>query len=223
VDIRGPWNHFALEPSPRYIFIAGGIGITPILPMVARAEAAGAEWTLMYGGRTRASMAFVDELAAYGDKVTTWPQDEHGLIDLDALLGTPADDALVYVCGPAPLLTAVEERCQSWPSGALHLEHFTAKEVGAPVLDEPFEVELARSGRVLTVPTDRSVVDVLDEAGVLVLTSCGEGTCGTCETRVLGGVPDHRDSVLTPQEQARNDCMMVCVSRSCTARLVLDL
>lgn len=223
VDIRGPWNHFALESSPRYIFIAGGIGITPILPMVAHAEASGAEWTLMYGGRTRASMAFVDELATYGDRVVTWPQDEHGHIDLDALLGTPADDALVYVCGPAPLLTAVEERCERWPSGALHLEHFTAKDVGAPVLDEPFEVELARSGRVLTVPTDRSVVDVLDDAGVMVLTSCGEGTCGTCETRVLGGEPDHRDSVLTPQEQARNDCMMVCVSRSCTARLVLDL
>jgi cytochrome P450/ferredoxin-NADP reductase len=223
VDIRGPWNHFALEPSPRYIFIAGGIGITPILPMVAHAEASGAEWTLMYGGRTRASMAFVDEVARYGDKVVTWPQDEHGHIDLDALLGTPADNALIYVCGPAPLLSAVEERCMSWPNGALHLEHFTAKEVGAPVLDEPFEVELARSGRVLTVPTDRAVVDVLDDAGVMVLTSCGEGTCGTCETRVLGGVPDHRDSVLTPQEQARNDCMMVCVSRSCTARLVLDL
>ena len=223
VEVRGPRNHFALVPSPRYVFIAGGIGITPILPMIRAAEAAGADWTLTYGGRTRSTMAFVDELARHGDRVTMWPQDEHGHLDLDRLLGTPADETLVYVCGPTPLLDAVEARCASWPRGALHLERFTAKEVGAPVLDEPFEIELARSGRVLEVPLDRSVVDVLDDAGVVVLTSCGEGTCGTCETTVLDGVPDHRDSVLTKEEQERNDCMMVCVSRSCTARLVLDL
>ncbi|MET0952562.1 MAG: cytochrome P450 [Aeromicrobium sp.] len=223
VEVRGPRNHFVLDPSPRYVFIAGGIGITPILPMIAQVDAQGAEWTLVYGGRTRSSMAFLDELAAYGDRVVLWPQDERGHIDLDSLLGTPAADTLVYVCGPTPLLDAVEARCETWPAGALHLERFAAKTVGAPVLDEPFEVELARSGRVLTVPVDRSVVDVLDDAGVVVLTSCGEGTCGTCETGVVEGVPDHRDSVLTPQEQERNDCMMVCVSRSCSKRLVLDL
>ncbi|QGG41359.1 cytochrome P450 [Aeromicrobium yanjiei] len=223
VEVRGPRNHFALEESPQYVFIAGGIGITPILPMVAQAEAAGADWTLVYGGRTRATMAFLDELAAYGDRVVLWPQDERGHIDLDSLLGEPRADTLVYVCGPSPLLDAVEERCRAWPENALHLERFAAKPVGAPALDEPFEVELSRSGRVLSVPTDRSVVEVLDDAGVVVLTSCGEGTCGTCETQVLDGVPDHRDSVLTPAEQRRNDCMMVCVSRSCSPRLVLDL
>ena len=223
VEVRGPRNHFVLEPSPRYVFIAGGIGITPILPMIAQVEAQGAEWTLVYGGRTRSSMAFLDELAAYGERVVVWPQDERGHIDLAALLGVPADDTLVYVCGPTPLLDAVEELCRKWPEGALHLERFAAKTVGSPVLDEPFEVELARSGQVLTVPVDRSVVDVLDDAGVVVLTSCGEGTCGTCETGVIEGVPDHRDSVLTAPEQERNDCMMVCVSRSCSKRLVLDL
>ncbi|GAA0202722.1 cytochrome P450/oxidoreductase [Cytobacillus oceanisediminis] len=223
VDVRGPRNHFVLEPAQRYVFIAGGIGITPILPMVRAAEAAGSEWSLTYGGRTRTSMAFLDELEVHADRLTVWPQDERGHLDLDALLGEPADDTLVYVCGPTPLLDAVEERCVTWPRGSLHLERFAAKELGAPVMDEPFEVELARSGRVLTVPTDRSVVDVLDDAGVTVLTSCGEGTCGTCDTKVLDGVPDHRDSVLTGEEQARNDCMMVCVSRSCSARLVLDL
>lgn len=223
VEVRGPRNHFVLVPSARYVFIAGGIGITPILPMIRAAEAAGADWTLAYGGRTRSTMAFLDELEAHGDQVTVWPQDEHGHLDLDGLLGTPADDTLVYVCGPTPLLDAVEARCLGWPKGALHLERFTAKDVGAPVLDEPFEIELARSGRVLAVPLDRTVVDVLDDAGITVLTSCGEGTCGTCETKVLDGIPDHRDSVLTDEEQERNDCMMVCVSRSCTARLVLDL
>jgi ferredoxin-NADP reductase len=223
VDIRGPRNHFELVPSPRYIFIAGGIGITPILPMVAAAEAAGAEWQLVYGGRTRATMGFTDELAAYGDRVRLWPQDEKGHIDLAGLLGTPSPDTVVYVCGPTPLLDAVEDRCASWPDGSLHLERFVAKEFGEFAIDGPFEVELARSGRVLTVPLDRTVVDVLDDAGVMVLTSCGEGTCGTCETRVLSGLPEHRDSVLTSEEQERNDCMMVCVSRSRSPRLVLDL
>lgn len=223
VEVRGPRNHFALEPAQRYVFVAGGIGITPILPMVRAAEAAGAEWSLTYGGRTRTSMAFLDELEVHGDRLTVWPQDEHGHLDLDGLLGTPTDDTLIYVCGPTPLLDAVEERCVSWPRGALHLERFAAKDVGAPVRDEPFEIELQRSGRVLTVPNERSIVDVLDDADIHVLTSCGEGTCGTCETKVLDGTPDHRDSVLTADEQARNDCMMVCVSRSCTARLVLDL
>ena len=116
VRVRGPRNNFALVPSPRYLFIAGGIGITPILPMIAAAEAAGAEWRLVYGGRTRASMAFLDELAAYGDRVTVCPQDETGLLDLATLLGTPEPDTLVYCCGPEPLLAAVEARCTGWPS-----------------------------------------------------------------------------------------------------------
>ncbi len=223
VGVRGPRNHFRLAPSPRYLFLAGGIGVTPILPMVAAAERAGADWQLVYGGRSRSSMAFLDELAAYGDRVVVWPQDTQGLLDLDDLLGTARDDTLVYVCGPGALLDAVEQRCLAWPDEALHLERFAAKELSAPVLDEPFEVELARSARVLVVPTDKAVVTVLEEAGVPVLTSCSEGKCGTCEVGVLGGRPDHRDSLLTGAEQARNDRMMVCVSRSATRRLVLDL
>ena len=223
VGVRGPRNHFHLEPSPRYLFIAGGIGVTPIRVMVEQAEQAGADWTLVYGGRSGASMAFVEEFRAYGDRVVVWPQDTHGLLDLEALLGEPRADTLVYVCGPGALLDAVEARCATWPAGSLHLERFAAKDLTAPVLDEPFEVELARSGETLVVPTDRSVVAVLDEAGVQVLTSCSEGKCGTCEVGVLGGLPDHRDSVLTATEQAANDRMMVCVSRSATKRLVLDL
>ena len=223
VGVRGPRNHFRLEPSPRYLFLAGGIGVTPILPMVAAAARAGADWQMVYGGRTLSSMAFLDELAAYGDRVVVHPQDTHGLLDLDGLLGTPREETLVYVCGPGALLDAVEQRCLTWPDEALRLERFAAKELSAPVLDEPFEVELARSARVLTVPTDKAVVTVLEEAGVPVLTSCSEGKCGTCEVGVLGGRPDHRDSLLTGVEQARNDRMMVCVSRSATRRLVLDL
>ncbi|MGA8208963.1 MAG: cytochrome P450 [Nocardioidaceae bacterium] len=223
VGVRGPRNHFALEPSARYLFIAGGIGITPIRPMIAAAAAAGADWRLLYGGRSIASMAFVDELAGLGDRVTVWPQDTEGLLDLDAALGTPLENTLVYACGPGALLDAVEQRCSTWPAGALHLERFTARELTAPVLAETFEVELATSGEVLQVPVDVSVVDVLERHGRPVLTSCNEGKCGTCELGVLGGLPDHRDSVLTEEERARNDRMMVCVSRSRSHRLVLDL
>jgi ferredoxin-NADP reductase len=224
VRVRGPRNNFRLVESPKYLFIAGGIGITPILPMMAAAEAAGSEWRLLYGGRQRSSMAFVDELTtSYGERISVHPQDETGLLDLDSALGQPDPDTKVYCCGPEPLLAAVEARCTSWPKGSLHLERFSPKEMTEPVLTDAFEVVLAKSELTLTVPPDRSVLEVVEEAGVTVLSSCSEGTCGTCETGVLEGEPDHRDSVLDEEERAANDCMMVCVSRSCSARLVLDL
>jgi cytochrome P450/ferredoxin-NADP reductase len=223
VRVRGPRNNFQLVPSPRYLFIAGGIGITPILPMIAAAEAAGAEWELAYGGRRRASMAFLDELAVHGDKVSIRPQEETGLLDLDALLGQPRPETKVYCCGPEPLLAAVEQRCSGWPKGSLHVERFVAKPLTAPVLSGAFEVYLEQSELTLTVPPDKSILSVIEDAGVGVLSSCAEGTCGTCETPVLEGIPDHRDSVLDEEEKQANDCMMICVSRACTARLVLDL
>ena len=223
VRVRGPRNNFDLAGSPRYQFIAGGIGITPILPMIAAASAAGADWRLLYGGRYRASMAFLSDLARYGDRVTVAPQDETGLLDLDGYIDTPRPDTLVYCCGPEPLLAAVEERCRAWPSRSLHVERFSARPLTAPVRAEAFELELAASELTLTVPPGRTILDVVEQAGVGVLSSCAEGTCGTCETAVLAGLPDHRDSVLTPEERAAGDCMMICVSRSCGARLVLDL
>jgi ferredoxin-NADP reductase len=223
VDVRGPRNHFPLVPAPRYLFIAGGIGITPILPMIAAADAAGARWELHYGGRSRRSMAFLESLEQISGHLTLHPQDEVGLIDLDALLGRPQPDTLVYCCGPEPLLLAVEQRCADWPPGALHLERFAPKDVGEPVLTGAFEVELSLSGRTLTVPPDRSILQVVEEAGVQVLSSCQEGTCGTCETAVLAGEVDHRDSLLTPDEQAANDTMFICVSRAACPKLVLEL
>ncbi|MFF7880897.1 PDR/VanB family oxidoreductase [Streptomyces sp. NPDC020794] len=219
VRVRGPRNHFALAPAARYRFVAGGIGITPILPMLAAAEAAGAEWTLLYGGRTRDSMAFTGELERYGDRVTVAPQDECGLLELDSVLTGVPEGTLVYCCGPGPLLDAVEARC---PDGLLRVERFRPKvqETGG---DSEFEVELARSGRTLTVPADVSVLDTVRGAGVEVLFSCTEGTCGTCETDVLEGTPDHRDSVLTDQEREAGETMLICVSRCLGKRLVLDL
>ena len=230
VRARGPRNHFALEPAGRYLFVAGGIGITPILPMIAAAEAAGTPWTLTYGGRTRSSMAFRDELRSrYGDRVSLQPQDEAGLLDLDELLGEPSAGPLVYCCGPEPLLAAVESRCTRWPAGALHVEHFSPSAGQAPgrpaaaAEAEAFEVELAQTGLLIRVSAETSILRAVEAAGVQVLSSCTEGICGTCETAVLDGVPDHRDSLLTPAERAVGDTMMICVSRSATPRLVLDL
>jgi ferredoxin-NADP reductase len=221
VEVRGPRNHFPLAPASRYLFIAGGIGITPLLPMMAAAEAAGAQWRLHYGGRTRGSMAFRSELSeAYGTRVSVHPQDETGLLDLDEILAGEPPDTLVYCCGPEPLLTAVEQRCAGRP---LHVERFAPKEQGEPVRTDSFEVELARTGRTLTVSPGTSILRAVEEAGVEVLWSCTEGTCGTCETAVLGGAVDHRDSLLTPEERAANDTMFVCVSRAAGPRLILDL
>ncbi|MEU4654700.1 PDR/VanB family oxidoreductase [Streptomyces sp. NPDC023723] len=219
VRVRGPRNHFPLEPAARYRFVAGGIGITPLLPMLAAAERAGADWTLLYGGRTRAAMAFTGELARYGDRVTLAPEDETGLLDLAPVLDGVPDGTLVYCCGPGPLLDAVEERC---PARLLRTERFQPKAQLA-VANGEFEVVLARSGRTVAVPPDVSVLDAVRAAGVEVLYSCAEGTCGTCETEVLEGVPDHRDSVLTEAERAAGETMLVCVSRCHGKRLVLDL
>jgi ferredoxin-NADP reductase len=226
VRVRGPRNHFPLLASPRYEFIAGGIGITPILPMVAQADASGADWHLSYGGRTPASMAYADRLVAtYGERVTLVPFDQDGPLDLPTILGGPAADTLVYCCGPEGLLGAVESVCAaSWPAGALHLERFAAKASEPPADGErSFELELAASGVTLRVPPDKSVFDVIQDAGISVLGSCHEGICGTCEQVVLEGEVDHRDSVLNASERAANDAMMVCVSRCLSDRLVLDM
>jgi ferredoxin-NADP reductase len=224
VRVRGPRNHFPLVASGRYLFVAGGIGITPMLPMLAEASAAGSDWRLLYGGRERASMAFLDELAQYGGRVTIVPQDEEGMLDLESVLGTPQSDTLVYCCGPEGLLHAVEKFCEKWPSGALHIERFSAKpQEPTAQVDSSFELVLQRSGLTVQVPPDKSVLTVIREAGVSVLASCLEGICGTCETEVIDGDVDHRDSVLNEEERASNEYMMVCVSRCRSPQLTLDL
>ena len=224
--VRGPRNHFAFEVTPgtRYRFVAGGIGITPLRAMVGAAAAAGADWTLDYAGRSRRTMAFADELAAaHPDRVRVHAADEGARLDVTALLGEPRTDTAVYVCGPTRLLDAAEAALAAWPPQALHVERFEAKEFGEPVWPDPFEVELALSGETVTVDPGTSILDAVTDAGVVVLSSCRVGTCGTCETPVLEGDVEHRDSVLTPLEQEDSAVMMVCVSRAAGPRLVLDL
>ncbi|PZQ46044.1 MAG: oxidoreductase [Rhodovulum sulfidophilum] len=220
-----PRNHFALAPAESYLFIAGGIGITPMLPMISAAEARGARWSLAYGGRARASMAFADELrASFGERVALYAQDEWGLIPLTEIFGQREVGTLVYCCGPEPLLKAVETAAASWPDGdSLHLERFSPKAPEPDQIDTAFEVYCARSGVTVLVPADRTILEVLEVEGVAVQASCYEGTCGTCETAVIEGIPDHRDSVLTQADQARGGTMLICVSRARSNRLVLDL
>ncbi|MFF2304719.1 PDR/VanB family oxidoreductase [Streptomyces sp. NPDC058128] len=220
LGVRGPFNRFPLVPAERYLFIAGGIGITPLLPMV-RSLPPGS-WSLLYGGRSLPGMAYREELAALPG-VTLVPQDTAGLPDLDGVLaGLPAGTA-VYCCGPEGLLRAVEER---WP-GPLHTERFGAAPAAVPGADpgtgDGFEVELRRSGRTVSVAPDRTLLDAVREVVPGVAYSCEEGFCGTCETKVLAGTPEHHDSVLGEDEKASGTTMMICVGRSRGGRLVLDL
>jgi ferredoxin-NADP reductase len=219
----GPGNQFELVDADRYVFVAGGIGITPLLPMIRAVEARGAEWGLLYGGRHRSSMAFVAALEAYGDRVRIQPEDQWGLLDLKAVLGTPQAGVAIYSCGPERLLEAVEVTCSGWPDGALHVERFRARPGALEGQSGSFEVVLAKSNLSCHVRESQTIIDALDTAGFHVPRSCGEGTCGTCLTKVLEGVPDHRDSFLMGKKRAANQTICVCCSRSLTPRLVLDL
>lgn len=216
VTIRGPRNHFALEPAAEYLFVAGGIGITPILPMVREAAAQGIPSRVLYLGSERARMAFVDELAGSGADVTIVARDESARADLAAELAA-SPDALVYACGPEAMLSAVQEL----GGDRVRVEYFSAPAVEY----EPggaFSILLQRSGLELEVQPEQSILEVMREAGADVLSDCEEGICGSCETRVVDGDVEHRDFVLTAHEKERGDCLMVCVSRAACPLLVLD-
>ncbi|MGW4301045.1 PDR/VanB family oxidoreductase [Streptomyces sp. NPDC004646] len=217
LQVRGPRNRFPLVEAPAYVFVAGGIGITPVLPML-RALPEGAEWRLLYCGRTRDSMPFLAEVEKLaGDRLTVVAEDEDGRPDLTALFADTAPGTAVYCCGPEGLMDAVEERL---PEGAtLHLERFAPRTTAGG--DSAFEVELRRSGRTVTVPADSTVLAAVRRELPDTVFSCEQGFCGTCQQRVLEGEVDHRDELLTDAE--RGDSMLICVSRSRGERLVLDM
>lgn len=226
IRVRGPRNKFPLKTARKYVFIAGGIGITPLLSMIEELDATRPEtpWTLVYGGRHRESMAFLTELGRFGDRVEIWPEDERGLIDLDAVLGTPQFGTAIYCCGPEPLIKAVERLSRSWTPGSLHVERFQAPIItGAEASESTFEVVATQSGVTAQVPAGQTIVDVLAGYGIDIPVSCGEGVCGTCETRVLEGIPEHRDAVLTEEQRASGEVITPCCSRSKTPRIVLDV
>jgi ferredoxin-NADP reductase len=220
LTVRGPRNAFPYVDAPGYLFIAGGIGITPILPMVKQAAASGAPWQLVYTGRSRASMPFLDELSALDPaRVRVRPYDQYGFPGSGAeLLEYAPAGATVYCCAPATMMAGVRRDLAASAAAAAHFERFTAP----PILDGvPFEIALQRRNRVLTVPADRTALEVIREALPDVAYSCQQGFCGTCRTRVISGEIDHRDRVLTDRE--RTDTMTICVSRSRGGRIALDL
>lgn len=226
--LAGPRTHFPFDAEGAerlgapVILLAAGIGITPLIPMAAEAAKAGLDYRLHYSGH-EGRMAFLPELeAAHGRRLTTHVSERDGRADLDAILGSAEPGTRVYCCGPARFIDAAEAAAAK-AGLEFHTERFEAEALTPPIWPGPFDVELAMSGLTVTVPPERSILDVVEENGVFVLSSCHEGTCGTCETPVLEGELDHRDSILTPQERARGDVMFICVSRAACPRIVLDL
>jgi ferredoxin-NADP reductase len=222
----GPRNAFPLavpgygSPAQRVRFIAGGIGITPILPMLAEAQRLGVEWSMVYAGRSRDSLPFLDELAPFGDRVEIRTDDVSGLPSAAELLGDCPDGTTVYACGPAPALTAIRAELAGRDDVELHFERFAA----APVVDgHAFTVSIGSSGSALRVGADETLLAALNKAGVHAPYSCQQGFCGTCRTRVLSGPIEHRDALLTDPERAAG-MMLICVSRADgDAELILDL
>jgi ferredoxin-NADP reductase len=217
----GPKNNFAYQHSASdVLFIAGGIGITPILPMVRAAQQAGANWRMLYLGRNRGSMGFLDELDQYGDRITVHTSDDGGILPLGrGIAAFGLTDPEIYACGPAPLLDTLGE---GWPAERLHVERFTGNGIGAKDTDTAFVVETS-DGSEIQVAADETILAAMIRCGVPALNSCQEGICGTCETVVRAGTPLHRDSLLSDEERASNETMMICVSRCVGDRLVLEL
>jgi ferredoxin-NADP reductase len=226
VTVSGPRNNFALrEDAECSLLIAGGIGITPLMSMIRRVEALSRPWQLFYATRTRRAAAFLDEFDAIRPNadLNLHFDDEHGgrPLDLAAIVGNAPTNAHLYCCGPVPMLEAFEKATAGRPSGHIHVEYFQAKQ--APAVDGGFEIRLARSKRTLAVEPGKTILDAVLDAGIMANYSCSEGVCGTCETRVIDGIPDHRDLFLSPEEKAANKTIMICCSGSKSGTLVLDL
>ncbi|MFD9127544.1 PDR/VanB family oxidoreductase [Kitasatospora sp. NPDC059571] len=218
---RRPRNGFAFCAEPAVLLLAGGIGITPLLPMAREAHRLGLDWQLVHTGRTADSLPFTEELAALDAARTSFLTDDRdGVPDAADLLARAPRGAAVYCCGPAPMIAAVQRALDASPARALHIERFGA----APITDgRPFTLRLGADGPDLAVPADRSALDVAREARPDLAYSCRQGFCGTCRVRVLAGTPEHRDRRLTADQRAAGD-LLPCVSRAAEGEtLVLDL
>ena len=227
LEISAVRNNFPLaHNASTYLFIAGGIGITPILSMIRWCDANDKPWQLLYCARSRSRAAYIEHLPRGGKLVFHSDDETAGRPDLQAFTRQASSTDHLYCCGPAPLLNAVRDVAQAYlTSGQVHFELFSAPQSSAPEKQQnkSFVVELARSGMELTVPADTSLLDTLEKAGIMVPFSCREGLCRTCECRVLAGEIDHRDYVLSDEERASNAVILQCVSRAKSSRLVLDI
>jgi ferredoxin-NADP reductase len=216
---RPPRNLFPVLPADEYLLLAAGIGITPILPMAFQLRQGDVPWTMHFAVQDAAHLPFANEIAELGDKVTINSREHAGRLDLETLLAEPRTGLAVYSCGPARFTNAVESAMAHWPAGSLHLERFEPKPIVARP-NEPFTVRAARSNVEVEVPVDMTMLKALETVGVDVPGSCLRGVCGSCAVRVIGGVPEHRDSLTTDPESMT---IYPCVSRSLTPEIVLDL
>lgn len=221
--ISQPRNHFALAPdASHHVLIAGGIGITPIYSMVRKLRSDGASFELHYAARTRSQLAFLDDLAeAPYSHIHCDDEHEGVLLDLAGIVSQAPEGSHFYCCGPTPMMDAFSAATEGIPSGRIHLEHFSP--VAEADTSGGYIVEIASSGQQIPIPEGKSILETLREKGFDLPSSCEEGVCGTCETRVIDGVPEHRDSVLLEEERAANNTMMICCSGSRSDRLLLDL
>jgi ferredoxin-NADP reductase len=223
VTARGPVNNFELRPAARYLFLAGGIGITPILPMIRQVRDRHVPWRLAYLGRRAARMAFAADPLLDSPQVRLAAADQGDRLDVEAWTGAITVGTAVYCCGPPRLLDAVSELAAGWPPGILRVERFQPVPSPVRAANGSLTVCCKRSGRTVVVGPDQTILACLEEAGIAVASSCREGVCGTCESRLIDGVADHRDSILSPDERAAGETMMICVSRAKTPELVLDV
>ena len=223
VTVSAPRNNFEFAEGENYLFIAGGIGITPLLPMMRAASAARKPWTLLYCNRSEDEAPFLDEIRALGGTIRLHSSAAGTRLDVAARLAGAETNTLVYCCGPERLMLAVEEATAAWPEGSVRFEWFAPRSRPADDRSGSFEVVCRASGVTLTVPPDKTVLATLNDAGIFVPCSCEQGICGTCEVRVLGGEVDHRDSIQSQAERVANQSMMVCVSRALSPQLLLDI
>jgi vanillate O-demethylase ferredoxin subunit len=224
--VSRPRNNFPLvDAAPHAVFIAGGIGVTPIRCLVDRAERIGQDWELHYAVQRREQAVFVPDFQAYGDpfRLHVDAEQDGRLIDLAAVLAGVPRDSHLYCCGPAGMLDTFLTLAAGWPAEQVHVERFTSTVPPAAEQAQGFVVELARSKRRVDIPAGRTILDMLRAAGCDVNFSCEQGICGACETKVLAGVPEHRDMLLSDEEKAKNTTMMICCSLSRSDVLVLDL
>jgi vanillate O-demethylase ferredoxin subunit len=228
VNVSLPRNNFVLcEEASHSVLIAGGIGITPLLSMIRRLEALERSAELFYAARTRPAAAVLDELDVLGSsgRLTLhldFDDERSGrLFDLAAIVGRAPAQAHLYCCGPVPMLQAFETATADRPADRVHVEYFQATET--PAIDGGFEVRLVRSNRTIAVESGKTILEALLDAGIAANYACSEGVCGTCETRVIEGTPDHRDQFLSKEEQAANKTIMICCSGAKSRTLVLDI
>jgi ferredoxin-NADP reductase len=224
VGISHPRNNFPLHAGESHhtVLIAGGIGITPIWAMAERLAAGTAGWELHYSCRSRSDAVLLDTMSRIAEVRLNFDDENGGqFLDLQAIAANAPPDTHFYCCGPTPMLEAFQEAMADVPSDHWHVEYFTQKESAAT--EGGFVVRLRRSGLDVTVPPGNTILDTLREAGLAMPSSCEKGICGTCETTVLDGVPDHRDAILTESERAANDTMMICCSGAKSDQLVLDI